>query len=48
MQSVLLAAALSMSLNIFIGVLISPVTLQSDPDVKKVVKVDTSGVRLLI
>jgi len=34
--------------NIFIGVLISPATLQSDPDVKKVVKVDTSGLRLLI
>jgi hypothetical protein len=49
MRSALLAAVLSMLLNIFISVLISPATPQSDPDVKKVVNMPTShGVHLLI
>ena len=48
MRSVLLAAASSMSLGILITILVSPGTLQSDPDVKKVLKIDASGLQLLI
>ncbi len=49
MRSVLLVVVSSMLLNIFVTVLISPATPQSDPDVKKVVIKSTyHGVHLLI